>query len=64
MPKMKSNRAASKRFHRTGGGKIRRGHSFKSHILTKKSRDRKRKLAKPTLISKVDEKRVGRMIQQ
>ncbi|MBD3165223.1 50S ribosomal protein L35 [bacterium] len=64
MPKMKSNRAASKRFRRTGSGKIRRGHSFHTHILTKKSRDRKRKLAKPTLVSKVDEKRVGRMIQQ
>jgi len=64
MPKMKSNRAAKKRFRRTGTGKIRMNHNYKSHILTKKSRDRKRKLAKAGLVSSVDQSRVARMIQE
>jgi len=63
MPKMKSKRSASKRFSRTGSGKIRRSHSHKSHILTKKSRGRKRKLAKQGLVAAVDMRRVAQMIQ-
>ncbi len=62
MPKMKTNRAAAKRFRRTGTGKIRSNHAFTSHILTKKSPGRKRKLRKAGLINKVDLKRVKRMI--
>ncbi len=64
MPKMKSNRAAAKRFRKTGSGKVRKNHSYKSHILTKKSSKRKRKLRKAGLISGPDIKRVARMIQQ
>ena len=37
MPKMKTNRAAAKRFRKTASGKFKCGHAFKSHILTKKS---------------------------
>ncbi|MFW5886612.1 MAG: 50S ribosomal protein L35 [Bacteroidota bacterium] len=44
MPKMKTNSGAKKRFTLTGTGKIRRKHAFKSHILTKKSKKRKRNL--------------------
>ncbi|GBE29504.1 MAG TPA: 50S ribosomal protein L35 [Bacteroidetes bacterium] len=62
MPKMRTNRAAAKRFRRTGTGKIKRNKSFKSHMLTKKPRDRKRKLAKAGLVAKVDVPRVARMI--
>jgi len=62
MPKMKSNRAASKRFRLTGSGKVRRNKAYASHILTKKSTKRKRNLRKPGLVSKADEKRVKRMI--
>jgi len=62
MPKMRTNRAAAKRFRRTGSGKIRRNHSFKSHILTKKNRNRKRKLAKLGLVAAVDVPRVAKMI--
>lgn len=64
MPKMKTNRAAAKRFRRTGSGKIRMNHNYKSHILTKKSRNRKRKLAKAGIVADVDVKRVSRMIQK
>ncbi len=44
MPKMKSHRGAAKRFKITGSGKLRRRHSMKSHILTKKTTKRKRRL--------------------
>jgi len=62
MPKMKSNRAASKRFRLTGTGKVRRNKAYKSHILTKKSQKRKRGLRQSTIVSKADEHRVTRMI--
>ncbi len=44
MPKLKSHRGAKKRFKVTGGGKVLRHHSMCSHMLTKKSTKRKRKL--------------------
>lgn len=44
MPKQKTHRGAAKRFKITGTGKVRRRHSMKSHILTKKSTKRKRNL--------------------
>ena len=62
MPKMKSSRAASKRFRLTGSGKIRRSKAFASHILTKKSTKRKRKLRKNGLIARSDEKRIKVLI--
>ena len=62
MPKMKTNRSAAKRFKKTGKGKLKRGHAFTSHILTKKSPKRKRHLRQGALIAKVDEKRVKRLL--
>lgn len=44
MPKIKTSRAAAKRFKTTGTGKIVRNKAYKSHILTKKSAKRKRNL--------------------
>lgn len=44
MPKMKTKRAAAKRFTATGSGKLKRNKAFKSHILTKKTTKRKRNL--------------------
>jgi large subunit ribosomal protein L35 len=44
MPKVKTNSGAKKRFKITGTGKIRKKHAYKSHILTKKSKKRKRNL--------------------
>ena len=46
MPKIKTNRAAAKRFKKTGTGKLKRNKAYKSHILTKKSTKRKRNLRK------------------
>jgi large subunit ribosomal protein L35 len=62
MPKMKSNRAAKKRFRVTGTGKVRSNHAYKSHILTKKSRKRKRNLRRADIIGASDQLRVKRMI--
>ncbi|MGI9626962.1 MAG: 50S ribosomal protein L35 [Longimicrobiales bacterium] len=62
MPKMKSNRGAAKRFKKTGTGKLRRMRANKSHILTKKSPKRKRRLRTATLASKADVRRVKRML--
>lgn len=63
MPKMKSNRAAKKRFKVTGTGKIKREKAYRSHILTKKSSKRKRQLGKATLVSKQETRTVKRLIQ-
>jgi large subunit ribosomal protein L35 len=62
MPKIKTKRGAAKRFKKTGTGKIKRHHAYKTHILTKKSSKRKRNLRKPTLISDADRERVLRLI--
>ncbi len=62
MTKMKTNRGAAKRLRKTGSGKIKRMRAYKSHILTKKSQKRKRRLRSATLVSKADEKRVRRLL--
>ena len=49
MPKVKTKRAAAKRFKKTGSGQLKRMKAYKSHILTKKSTKRKRNLRKSTL---------------
>ena len=49
MPKIKTSRAAAKRFKVTGTGKLKRMKAYKSHILTKKSQKRKRNLRKATI---------------
>lgn len=62
MPKMKSNRAASKRFRSTGGGGIKRAKSGKSHILTSKDRKRKRALRKSAQVHHTNEKSIRRLL--
>ncbi len=61
--KVKSKRAAVKRFKLTASGKIKRGHAMKRHILTKKSTGRKRGLRKAGLVSAADLPQVTRMLQ-
>ncbi|MBP1744455.1 MAG: rpmI [Firmicutes bacterium] len=56
MPKMKTKRAAAKRFKLTGTGKLKRAKAFKSHILTKKSAKTKRNLRKTDYVSTSQEK--------
>ena len=54
MPKQKTKSSAKKRFKLTGTGKIKRKHAFKSHILTKKSKKRKRALTHSGLVHESD----------
>jgi large subunit ribosomal protein L35 len=64
MPKMKSHRGARKRFSITGSGKVKRFKAFKSHILTKKTSKRKRRLRQGTTIAVRGEvKNIKRLLQ-
>ena len=49
MPKVKTKRAAAKRFKKTGSGQLKRMKAYKSNILTKKSAKRKRNLRQATM---------------
>lgn len=56
MPKLKTNRAAAKRFKKTGTGKLKRDKAYKRHILTKKTTKKKRDLRKAAMMDKTNEK--------
>jgi large subunit ribosomal protein L35 len=59
---MKSHSGAKKRFRKTGTGKLKARHGMTSHILEKKSANRKRRLGRPLVVAKADEPRVKGMI--
>ena len=58
MPKIKTNRAAAKRFKRTGSGKYKFSKSHASHILTKKTTKRKRSLRQSHIVDKTNVREV------
>jgi len=60
---MKTKSGAKKRFVMTGSGKIKRKHAYKSHILTKKSKKRKRNLGYFSIIDKADEKNIRTLLR-
>jgi large subunit ribosomal protein L35 len=62
MPKLKSHRGAAKRFKKTGTGKFVRSKAFKGHILTSKSRKRKRGLRGTVVVAKADQAKLRRML--
>ena len=62
MPKLKTHKGAAKRFRTTATGKVKRGHSHARHILTKKTKKRKRQLDIDTLVAEADEQRVKNML--
>lgn len=62
MPKIKTNRAAAKRFKKTGSGKFKRSKAYKGHLLSKKNMKRKRSLRKAGLVDKADERRIRRLL--
>jgi len=62
MPKLKTHKGAAKRFKRTGTGKIVRHHSFARHLLTSKSRSRKRRLGQGKVVSKADQAGIEEML--
>ena len=62
MPKLKTKRGAAKRFTKTATGKIRAQKSFRRHLLTARTRKRKRHLRKALILAPSDQKRVARLI--
>lgn len=62
MPKMKTKKAAAKRFRVKPSGKIKRDKANHEHIATKKTRDRKNKLKKATYVSEADKNLVIRCL--
>ena len=62
MPKMKTTKAAAKRFKTTGTGKLKRNKAYKSHILTKKSQKRKRNLRKASITDATNVKSMKKIL--
>ncbi len=62
MPKIKTRKSTAKRFRLTGSGRVRRRKANKGHLLTSKTRKRKRNLRKPSLVNEVDEPRIRRQL--
>ena len=62
MPKIKTCRAAAKRFKKTGTGQLMRNKAYKSHILTKKSQKRKRNLRKATVVDSTNVKSMKKLL--
>jgi large subunit ribosomal protein L35 len=59
---MKTQKTAAKRVKRTATGKLRIRHAFKSHLLTRKSAERERRLRKPGFVSAADKKQFDRLV--
>ena len=62
MPKLKTSKAAAKRFKVTGTGKLKRTKAGKQHILTKKSQKTKRNLRKATMMDPSNEKNMKKIL--
>ena len=62
MPKMKTSRAAAKRFKKSGTGQLKRMKAYKSHILTKKSQKRKRNLRKSIITDATNVKSMKKIL--
>jgi large subunit ribosomal protein L35 len=62
MPKMKTNKAAAKRFKKTGSGQLKRDRAFGNHMFANKTTKQKRHLRKASLVSKGDQKRIEQLL--
>ena len=62
MPKVKTNSGSKKRFALTGTGKIKRKHAYHSHILTKKSKKRKRVLDHTAIVEKANVQTIRKLL--
>ena len=63
MPKQKTNSSAKKRFKLSGTGKLMRKKAFHSHILTKKSKDIKKRLVEITTVHQSDENNIKKLLR-
>ena len=64
MPKMKTHRASTKRFKRTGNGGLKRHHAYTSHRFHGKTKKQRRQLRQPGTVSASDMKRIKQMLSQ
>lgn len=62
MPKLKTHKGAAKRFRKTGTGKVVRNHAFARHILTSKTRSRKRRLTQGVTADAADQAKLKTML--
>ena len=62
MPKLKTHKGASKRFKKTGTGKVTRHHAFARHILTSKKRSRKRRLGQGIVADETNQPALKQML--
>jgi large subunit ribosomal protein L35 len=62
MPKIKTRKSTAKRFRLTAKGRVARSHANKGHLLTSKTRKRKRGLRRGALVAAVDEPRIRRQL--
>jgi|TARA_B110000444_G_C18798959_1_gene576401 large subunit ribosomal protein L35 len=62
MPKLKTRKAAAKRYKKTGNNNFLRRHAYKGHLLMKKSKKQKRKLSTTICVTKADMKPIQLML--
>ena len=62
MPKIRTNRCAAKRFRQTGGGGLKRAKAYASHLLSDKTRKRKRRLRKGASLEGSELRRMKRLM--
>ncbi|MCU0566961.1 MAG: 50S ribosomal protein L35 [Oculatellaceae cyanobacterium Prado106] len=62
MPKLKTRKAAAKRFQKSGSGKLLRRKAFKNHLLEHKSSTRKRTLSGLVVVNERDAENVQLML--
>lgn len=62
MPKLKTHRGAAKRFSMTGTGRVKRSKAYASHILTTKTKKRKRNLRKSAILDDTNEKAIKKLL--
>jgi large subunit ribosomal protein L35 len=62
MPKVKTRRAAAKRFKKTGSGKIARTQGWKGHRLINRTRKQKRRVTGLVVASDADQPKLKRML--
>jgi len=62
MPKVKTNRSAAKRFKVSKGGKVKHKRAYLRHLLTSKSRGRKRRLGTPGILNATDAKKMRALV--
>jgi large subunit ribosomal protein L35 len=62
MPKRKTKKAVAKRFRRTASGRLKRASTGRGHLLSGKTRKRKRHLRKSSIVSAADHERLSRAL--